>query len=90
MIIALTPSNFTEAKQILDCLFKNLDIRYSLEEAETSFTIEGRTGRIRLNNTPIGYIGEVHPETLKDWNLKLPLTIIELSLEEVFESISRD
>jgi phenylalanyl-tRNA synthetase beta chain len=90
LIIALTPSNFTEAKQILDCLFKNLDIRYSLEEAETSFTIEGRTGRIRLNNTPIGYIGEVHPETLKDWNLKLPLTIIELSLEEVFESISRD
>ncbi len=84
LIIASTPSNFTELKQALDCLLKNLGLHCTIEETTTTQTIEGRTGKIKINNKPIGYIGETHPETLRAWNLKLPLAIAELSLEEIF------
>ena len=87
LIIALSPGNFTEAKQHLDYLFKTLNLSYSLKENSHIALIEGRTGSILLsnrNNKPIGYIGEVHPNTLHNWNLKMPLSVIELNLDEVF------
>lgn len=83
LIISPCPGNFTETKQILDYLFKNLDLSYELEESEKSLLINGRTAEILLDKKAIGYIGEVHPETLKSWGIKMPLSVIEISLEEI-------
>ena len=38
LVIASTPSNFTELKQVLDYLFRSLDIKYTLEEANSPNT----------------------------------------------------
>lgn len=87
LIIALTPGNFTEAKQHLDYLIRILNLSYSLKESLHDNLIEGRTGSIFINNKEIGYIGEVHPYTLRNWNLKMPLAVIELDLDEIFRHI---
>ncbi|MCH7568885.1 MAG: phenylalanine--tRNA ligase subunit beta [Nanoarchaeota archaeon] len=87
LIIALTPGNFTEAKQTLDYLLKILALNYKLEETTHPNLIDGRTGKILLNNKEIGYIGEVHPNTLRNWNLKMPLALIEINLDEVMKEI---
>jgi len=87
LIIALSPGNFTEAKQHLDYLFKTLNLSYSLKENSHIALIDGRTGDISLNGKEIGYLGEVHPNTLHNWNLKMPLSVIELNLDEVFGEI---
>jgi len=88
LIISLTPSNFTEAKQYLEYLFKILNLNYKLEETTKHGLIDGRTGKVLLNGSKeIGYIGEVHPNTLRNWNLKMPLAVIELNLDDVFEEI---
>ena len=84
LIIATSPSNFTDMKQILDYLTRMIDIKYELKEAKHEHLIEGRTGTILIYNKPIGYIGEVHPEFLREWNIKMPLSIIEISLDEIF------
>ena len=84
LMISLTPSNFTEAKQILDYLFRIINIEYKLKEFAHKYLIDGRAGSVLVNNKPIGVIGEVHPETLRKWNIKLPVSIIEISLEEIF------
>ena len=49
------------------------------------FRSDGRTGTIIINNKPVGYIGEVHPETLREWNIKLPVALLEISLDEIFK-----
>lgn len=85
LIIASSPGNFTELKQILDYLTRMLNIEYSLKETQQPHLIDGRTGAIILNNRKIGYIGEVHPETLIEWNIKIPLAVLEISLEEIFK-----
>lgn len=90
LIIACSPSNFTNLKSILDYLAKILDIKYELKESSHKGLIEGRSGTILINNKSIGYIGEIHPKILKDWNIKMPLSVIELSLEEIFKLKSSD
>ncbi len=87
LIIALTPGNFTEAKQHLDYLFKEINLSYSLKEHTSPGLIEGRTGQILFENKPIGLIGEIHPNTLNSWRLKMPLAVIEISFEEIFNKI---
>ena len=87
LIIALCPGNFTQAKQTLDYIVKALSTNYKMEESEKTGLINGRTGSISINGKEVGYLGEVHPETLKSWSIKMPLSVIEISLEEIFKAI---
>lgn len=87
VIIASSPGSFTEMKQILDYMTRMLGIGYKLEEHTKKGLIDGRTGIISLNEKRIGYIGEIHPETLQEWNIKQPVAVIELSLNEIMKMI---
>ena len=87
LVLALTPGNFTEAKQTLDYLTSQLGINYELKEAEAWPYIKGRAGNIIINNIPVGIIGEVHPAVLHDWSLKLPLSLVELDLEDIYNQL---
>ncbi|MAG38181.1 phenylalanine--tRNA ligase subunit beta [Candidatus Pacearchaeota archaeon] len=84
LLIASSPSNFTDLKKILDYFASSLSIKLEIKESEHQSLIPGRTASVLLNNKPIGYIGEVHPHTLNQWNVKMPLSVLEISLEEIF------
>ena len=90
LIITSSPANFTDLKQILDYLAKALNISYTLKEESHKELIEGRSAQIQVNNKPIGYLGEIHPSTLKAWNLKMPASVLEISLEEIFNLLNRN
>jgi len=83
LIIASSPGNFTEMKQTLDYLTRILGIKYEIKEAKHQHFIEGRTGEVIINGKHAGYLGELHPETLREWNIKMPISLIELSLDEI-------
>jgi len=83
LLIAATPGHFTETKQILDYLGRMLNLSFELKETNYHPLIEGRTGAIFLNGGEIGYIGEVSPETLNAWSLKLPMSVIEICLDDI-------
>jgi phenylalanyl-tRNA synthetase beta chain len=85
LIISTTPGNFTEIKQILDYLIQNLSLQYKIKESSSPQLIEGRTGEILIDNNPIGFLGEIHPETLRSFNIKMPIAVLEISLEEIFK-----
>jgi len=87
LVIALTPGNFTEIKQHLEYLTKMLELSYRVGESTQQGFIGGRTGSIILHDKEIGHFGEVHPNTLKTWNLKMPLAVLELNLDKVIEKI---
>jgi phenylalanyl-tRNA synthetase beta chain len=83
LCILSTPGNFTEQKQILDYLMKMLNLSYELKETNEQGLIEGRTGRIIVKGKEIGFIGEVHPETLSNWGIKMPVALIEINLSDI-------
>ena len=88
LVIGLTPGNFTELKQVLEYLASMLGLEFKLEEARKKEFIEGRTGKILLGDKEVGIIGEIHPETLKFWKLKMPLVMLEINLENLFDFLA--
>lgn len=85
LVVACAPGNFTKSKQILYYLFNLLQITYEIKETKESGLIEGRTAGIFVKGKKIGCLGEVHPQTLKDFSIKMPASMIEISLEDIFE-----
>ena len=81
LIVAGSPANFTELKQMLDYLARMFNVSYTLQEISYTGCIEGRTGTILLNNKPAGIIGEMHPDTLRKWNIKMPVAFFEINLD---------
>lgn len=89
LLAACTPGRFTELKQILEYLGKALNTLITIKETAAQHFIEGRTGEILINGIQSGIIGEIHPETLRSWNIKQPIAVIEISLEGIFSQFSR-
>ena len=91
LAFALAPGNFTKAKQILDYLSKMLNIKLDIVNAkEASYFIEGRVAEIKFNSMNIGYIGEVHPQILNNFKIKMPVTMLEINIDGILEELRSD
>jgi len=86
LLISQSPGNFTDLKKVLDYLMTSIGIPYKIKESTHSSLIHGRTGAIIVNEKVIGDMGEIHPQILSDFKIKMPVSIIEISLEEIFSS----
>jgi len=76
-------ANFTEIKAILDALFLNLGLKYGIRESKHDSFIDGRNGKIIVENKEVGIIGEIHPKILEAWKLENPLSAFEINLEQI-------
>tara|TARA_Y100000310_G_scaffold337740_1_gene425594 strand:- start:7490 stop:9142 length:1653 start_codon:yes stop_codon:yes gene_type:complete len=76
--------NFTELKRIVDYLFKMLEIKYSIKEIENNNYINGRVGKIIINEKEVGSIGEIAPRVLKNWKINFPVVSLEINLDFLF------
>ncbi len=82
-------AGFSEAKSVLDALFTNLGLEYSLEEESHGSFIEGRVGAIIVKGEKIGLIGEIHPQVLQNWGLENPAAALEINLSEIWRHLQR-
>ena len=91
---AFTPGNFTEIKQVLEYLSKMIGLEITIAEPQDAqdssfYFVEGRVAEIKINEKAIGLIGEVHPRILKNWKIRMPVALFEISLEEIFEKLNQ-
>ena len=82
-------TDFTKAKQILDYLFRMLELEYKVEDTECSSFIPGRVGRVSVNGKKVAYIGEINPIVLDNWEIDMPVSGFELNLTDIFEIINK-
>ncbi len=82
-------ANYTEIRQVLDCIMTLLGIHYDIEETEHNSFIEGRVGRVLVKGKKIAFLGEIHPQVLENWNLEMPVAALELNLTELFEILEK-
>lgn len=85
--LASKEADFTKIKQVLDYLLRSFEIKYEISEAQHKTFIEGRVGRISVNGNKIAYLGELHPIVLKNFELSMPVSCLELNLTEIFRLI---
>ncbi|MCW4026866.1 MAG: phenylalanine--tRNA ligase subunit beta, partial [Candidatus Bathyarchaeota archaeon] len=76
-------ANFTEAKSMLDAFLTNLGICYQLKAVDHGSFIEGRAGTVLVDNNEVGFIGELHPQVLQNWNLENPAAAFEIDIDEL-------
>jgi phenylalanyl-tRNA synthetase beta chain len=86
LAIMMSPTDFTKIKQILEYLMKMLDLQFQIEETKHPSFIEGRVGRVIINEKEVAYIGEISPKVLENWGIINPVACLELNLSEIFTS----
>jgi phenylalanyl-tRNA synthetase beta chain len=84
-LIAHATASFSELQSYLDRLCYDIGLAYKLVPAEKGPFIAGRQASILVGETPVGDIGEVHPETLTLWGLRTPLVVLEMDLTRILE-----
>ncbi len=81
------PCDFYDLKGVVEGLLEGLRIReprfFRLAEDRCWYTRPGHSARILVAGTDVGLIGEVHPETLRAFDLKQPAFYFELDLDRL-------
>ncbi len=83
LCVTLSPSDFTEAKQMLDHVAGRLRFEYELVPQEFPWLIEGRCGKIVVGKKEIGVIGEVHPGKLNELGIFNPVSLFEIDIDSL-------
>ncbi|WP_077603219.1 phenylalanine--tRNA ligase subunit beta [Oceanobacillus sojae] len=77
------PVDFYVAKGIVEGLFAHLELDVTFVQTKMEDMHPGRCAVIKLNGKGIGYVGQVHPLTAKDFDVK-ETYVFEIDLESVF------
>lgn len=82
VVTSHSEANYTEAKSILDALLQqSFGIRCETKPTSHPLFIEGRCAEIK-NDRLGGVIGEIKPEVLQAFNLRMPVAAFELNLNQ--------
>lgn len=85
--------NFFTVKGILGELFDALGFGekvYYMPEENISFMHPGRTARVYCGNEELGYLGEVHPATLKNYSIGTKAYIAVVNIRKLYELTTFD
>lgn len=83
--IASSRASFSDIKRIVEYLMARLfGNSPALEHADNELLIPGRTAAIRLNDVQAGTMGEVRPEILERFSLRVPVALAELDVDSLY------
>jgi len=83
LVVSISPGNFTEIRQILEYLARMLDKKFEIKETIDERFIDGRVGKVMFRGKETGILGEISPQILKNWHLKMPAASFELDVDEL-------
>ncbi|MBI4229580.1 MAG: phenylalanine--tRNA ligase subunit beta [Planctomycetes bacterium] len=84
VLVAAERAPFTQMASLLAQILQWLDIPYRLQEAPDGTYWEGRHAQILLGGTRAGSIGEIHPEVMERWGIRMPCAAFEIDLGSPF------
>ena len=84
------PMGFLEAKGTVESVFDLLRLRESVDwqRSAAKFLHPGRSADARVNDAPLGYLGELHPDLAEELGVP-PALLFELDLEKLLEYAPR-
>lgn len=68
-----------------DALSLNCALRFE-EISDTKFLHHGKSSKIYLGSREIGFIGQLHPDFLEEFELEKKVYLLEINLDELFET----
>lgn len=88
-LISNDPYNYHEARGAAEAIFdvfkiENLSYVQETKELE-SYMHPGRTGKIMVDDDCIGYISEIHPEILKNFDIGKRVCFFDINFEKILK-----
>ena len=84
ILLSHAEANFSEMGSSLNHLSYLLFWDAAIRTKPYPIFIEGRSGEILAGEKSVGMIGEIHPEILDKWGIKMPTVLFELDLNALF------
>ena len=82
-----TPCDFYDLKGVVESLLESQHVMgvvfTRMPKEICHYTRPGYTAQIRIKDVPVGLAGEVHPEVLKAFDVRQPVFIAELCLDDL-------
>jgi phenylalanyl-tRNA synthetase beta chain len=82
--------DYTKIKQITDSLFKTLNLEVEVAETQHLSFIKGRAGKITAEHKELGFIGELAPEVLSNFNVIMPVSCFEININKIFDLMKKE
>jgi phenylalanyl-tRNA synthetase beta chain len=80
------PADFYAVKALLEALMEAAGVEWRAQEGGPPFLHPGRTATIvAADGSELGWLGELHPLVLREWELDGPLAAFELDADRLFE-----
>ncbi|HEX2233564.1 MAG TPA: phenylalanine--tRNA ligase subunit beta, partial [Thermoleophilaceae bacterium] len=79
------PADFFTARALLDPLGAATGVELRVEFGSRPFLHPGRSAVVASGGQELGWIGELHPLVLRDWELEGPVTAFELDADGLIE-----
>ena len=81
-----THIGYADIRAVADAFTHEMHAECSVRPTDHPSFIPGRAATLhRADGTPIGVMGELHPEVLEAYGLKHPVSVLELSLEKLLD-----
>ena len=81
------PLGFYDAKGALDEAMAALDLELTYEADQEFGMMPGHVARLSIDGDPVGVLGEMHPEVLKQFEIGQPVALFELDLAKILEHV---
>jgi phenylalanyl-tRNA synthetase beta chain len=76
-------ANFSELHSVLNYVLFYLGCQAQLRPFERGCFLPGRGAEILIDGRRAGYLGELHPEVLEQWGVKMPASYLELQISAI-------
>jgi phenylalanyl-tRNA synthetase beta chain len=86
-LLAHAGANFSEMGSYLTQLQYLMFWNIKIQTDNFQLFIPGRSASIMADETAVGVIGEVHPEILDTWGIRMPTVLFEVDLSTLFTSV---
>ncbi|NOX71386.1 MAG: phenylalanine--tRNA ligase subunit beta [Candidatus Micrarchaeota archaeon] len=84
--ITATRVTYEEISSVLDAFMRTLDIPYKLRTKDNPSFIKGRCAEILIDGKSAGFVGEIHPQVLNNWDIENPVIAFEIDIDLVFQN----
>jgi phenylalanyl-tRNA synthetase beta chain len=80
-------AGFSEIMSIFNAFSEALPLELTIAERSHPSFIRGRCASVILSGREIGLLGEIHPNTLQNFGLKMPVAALETSAEDIWGAL---
>lgn len=90
VVLSSKEVDFTSIKQVVNYICSNLGIECSYQEFNHESFIKGRCANVIVNENNIGFLGEIAPEVLSNFNMEMPAVALELDVDILFRIVRNE